>query len=465
MLEYAIIKKLSAIVGKGNLFTDVVDNICYSYDAMNQKFIPDAIVFPSSAQEISEIIKLANSKKFPVIPRGAGTGFTGGSLAVSGGVVISLTKMNRILEIDQNNFTAEVEPGVITYDFQKAIEKLGLFYPPDPSSAKMCTLGGNVAECAGGPRGVKYGVTKDYVIGLEAVLPTGEIIHTGTKTIKGVVGYDLTKLIVGSEGTLAVVTKIRLRLLPKPAAKQTMLAFFQSVNDAAESVPAIIRKKVIPSALEFLDKSAIDCIRDKINETHIKIPKHTNAILIIEVDGKKLSDEVKSISETLHEQNVIKIFVAKNEEEQEGIWNVRRALSPVISSIAPKKINEDIAVPRDKIPETMRMIEDISDEYDLRIVTFGHAGDGNLHVNLMIDDSDEDESKRAEEGLRKLFKHVIALGGTLSGEHGVGIAKAPYIGLELSNVMVELMKNIKKTFDPNNILNPNKIFYSRSKNG
>ena len=459
MLEYNVIKKMRDIAGKQNVLTELEDRICYSYDATNKKFVPDAVVFPTNTRHVSEILKLANSEDFNVTPRGAGTGFTGGALAISGGVVIVLTKMNKILKIDTKNFTAEVEPGVITYDLHQAVEKLGLFFPPDPGSKKTSRLGGNVATCAGGPRTLKYGVTKDYVIGLEAVLPTGEIINTGTNTIKGVVGYDLTKLIIGSEGTLAVVTKIKLRLLSNPEGRKTMLAFFQSVHNAAEAVPQILHQKVLPSALEFLDKSTIFCIKDNINETGINIPEHTSSILIIEVDGKNLDEEVKTIKDVLDKNDVIKVIVANDDNEQERIWNVRRTISPVISKIAPKKINEDIVVPRAKISELISMVDDITAKYSLKIVTFGHAGDGNLHVNIMIDDKDEDEVERADKALYELFEKVIALGGTLSGEHGVGITKSPYLNLELTKIEIELMKKIKKIFDPNNILNPNKIFY------
>jgi glycolate oxidase len=459
MLEYSVIKNLKDILGKDSILTEVEDRTCYSYDATGQKFMPDAVIFPSTAGEISRVLKLANKAHFNVIPRGAGTGFTGGALTVSGGVAMVLTRMNRVINIDTDNFTAEVEPGVVTYDLHRAVEKLGLFYPPDPGSMKTCTIGGNVAECAGGPRALKYGVTKDYVIGLEAVLPNGDIINTGTKTIKGVVGYDLTKLIVGSEGTLAVVTKVRLKLLPKPRGKKTMLAFFSSVKDAAGAVPEILHKKVIPSALEMLDRSTIDCIRDTIAETNIKIPNATNAILIIEVDSNDLNDEVKAIKEVLKENKAINTIIAADEKEQDDIWNVRRRISPAITKIANKKINEDIVVPRTKIPDAIDMIGELSDTYNVKIATFGHAGDGNIHVNIMIDKDDKDEVQRAEDAVRQLFKNVIALGGTLSGEHGVGIVKAPYIDIELKKPELLIMKRIKETFDPNNILNPGKIFY------
>jgi glycolate oxidase len=460
MLDYSVIRKIRDIVGKDNILTDIEDRICYSYDATNQRFIPEAVVFPSNTEDVSKVLKLANSELFCVVPRGAGTGFTGGALAVSGGVVMALTKMNRILKIDVNNLTAEVEPGVVTHDFRQSAEKLGLFYPPNPGSLKVSTLGGNVAECASGPSAVKYGVTKDYVIGLEAVLPTGEIINTGTSTIKGVVGYDLTKLIVGSEGTLAVVTKITLKLLPKPAGKETMVVFFKTVHDAAAAVPKIIHEKVLPSALEFLDKEIIQCIRENLSETKFAIPEDAESLLIIEVDGKCPDDDIKTIDDVLRKKGVIKTIVAKDAKEQEEIWDIRRSISPVITQIAPKKINEDIVVPRDKIPKAVKMIEGIASKYNLKIVKFGHAGDGNIHVNIMIDDKDEDEVKRADSALYELFEKVIALSGTISGEHGVGISKAPFIRLELKDTEIELMKKIKELFDPKNILNPNKIFYN-----
>ncbi|MFC1855284.1 FAD-binding oxidoreductase [Thermodesulfobacteriota bacterium] len=459
MLKPNTIKKIKSIVGDNNVMTSIEDRLCYAYDATNQKFTPDIVIFPKDAGEVSKILKLANAESFPVVPRGAGTGFTGGALTINNGAVIVLTKMNRILDIDENNFTAEVEPGVVTYDFHREVEKRGLFYPPDPGSLKMCTLGGNVAECAGGPRAVKYGVTKDYVIGLEAVLPTGEIINTGTHTLKGVVGYDLTKLLTGSEGTLAIITKVRVRLLTKPAATKTMIAFFKTIDDAAKSVPAIRHKNVTPSKLEMLDSSTIAVVKDQVNETGIKIPDNTDALLIIEVDGSNIEDEVERIEEALKDNNVINVIIAKSDEEQEAIWDVRRKISPIISKIARKKINEDIVVPCDKLPDAVKMVRTLAKKYDLNIVTFGHAGDGNIHVNTMIDDRNADEVERAKKAVHELFENVIALNGSISGEHGVGTAKAPYLSLELGALEIDLMKRIKSLFDPNNILNPGKIFY------
>jgi glycolate oxidase len=457
MIDKSIVKQISQIAGKENVFEDKETKICYSYDATNIRFLPDLIVFPRTPQQISEIVKLANEHGFPVIPRGAGTGFTGGTLPVEGGVVLVLTKMNKILRIDPENLLAVVEPGVVTYDLQQEVEKIGLFYPPDPASLKTSTLGGNVAECAGGPRAVKYGVTKDFVLGLEAVLPTGEIISAGVQTVKSVVGYDLTKLLVGSEGTLAVITKIILRLLPLPKAKRTMLAIFPDIEGAATTVSQIISSRIIPTTLEFMDNSTIRCVEDFL---HMGLPVDAGALLIIEVDGapEALQGEVEEIEKICRSNQAIETKVAKDKQEAEDLWRARRAVSSAVVKLNPTKINEDVTVPRSKVAEILRRVEAISKKHNLIIVNFGHAGDGNIHVNVLIDKRKPGESERAHEAVKEIFKAALELGGTLSGEHGIGITKAPYLGMELGDMGIEVMKRIKKSFDPNNILNPGKIF-------
>jgi len=457
VLSHNVIKELTNIVGKDNIQTSKEDLICYSYDATNQKFLPDAVVFPKNVSEISLILKMANSEGFPVVPRGAGSGFSGGSLPVEGGVIVSLERMNKILKIDADNLIAIVEPGAVTGELQWEVEDLGLFYPPDPSSLKFCTIGGNVAECAGGPSAVKYGVTKDYVLGLEVVLPTGEVINTGTQTIKGVVGYDLTKLMVGSEGTLGIVTKIILKLLPLPEATKTMLAVFSDMRDAAAAVSRIISLKIIPSALEFMDKESISCVEEY---SSIGLPADVEALLLIEVDGAKelIEKQAESVKKICLDSRAREVRIAGDKKEAKKLWQIRRAISPSLAKLKPNKINEDIVVPRNKIPEAIIGIREIAKKYSLTNANFGHAGDGNIHVNIMIDKSDKDEFEKAEKAVKEIFELVLDFGGTISGEHGIGISKMPYIGMELSQPAIEVMKKIKQVLDPKGILNPGKIF-------
>jgi glycolate oxidase len=457
MIESRIIKILQDIVGADNVSTDKADLICHSYDATQQKHLPDVVVYPASASEISLILKMANAERIPVFPRGAGSGFTGGSLPTKGGIVLVTSRMDKILRIDEENLVAEVEPGVVTEQFQQAVEKVGLFYPPDPASLKFSTLGGNVAECAGGPRCVKYGVTKDYILGLEVVTPQGDIIRTGGQTMKGVVGYDLTKLMVGCEGTLGVITKIVIKLLPLPEAKKTMLVLFDSIDGAAQGVSAIIRGKIIPTTLEFMDATTIDCVRQA---TGLDIPEAARAVLIIEVDGDRdlIERQAKRILDIVAPLGVVETRVAQTPAESEDIWKVRRQVSPSLRKVNPDKFNEDICVPRSRVPEMIRAIEAIASKYEIPIVNFGHAGDGNIHVNIMIDGSLPGELEKAEKAIEEIFAQTLKLDGTMSGEHGVGITKAPYIPMELDPAAVAYMKTIKRALDPNNILNPGKIF-------
>jgi glycolate oxidase len=457
MLDPRIIQILRDIVGADNVSTDKADLICHSYDATQQKHLPDVVVYPATAAEISLILKMANTEKVPVFPRGAGSGFTGGSLPTKGGIVLVTSRMDRILRIDEENLVAEVEPGVVTEQFQQAVEKVGLFYPPDPASLKFSTLGGNVAECAGGPRCVKYGVTKDYILGLEIVTPQGDIIRTGGQTMKGVVGYDLTKLMVGCEGTLGVITRIIIKLLPLPEAKKTMLVLFDSIDGAAQGVSAIIRGKIIPTTLEFMDATTIDCVRQA---TGLQIPAAARAVLIIEVDGDRdlIERQAKRILDIVAPLGVVETRVAQTPAESEDIWKVRRQVSPSLRKVNPDKFNEDICVPRSRVPEMIRAIEAIASKYEIPIVNFGHAGDGNIHVNVMIDSSVPGEMEKAEKAIEEIFAETLKLDGTMSGEHGVGITKAPYIPMELDPAAVAYMKTIKRALDPNNILNPGKIF-------
>lgn len=458
MLAEKIVSELASIVGKNNVFTSKADRICYSYDATQQSYLPDVVVHPGSTDEISRIMKLANSEMIPVFPRGAGSGFTGGSLPTSGGIVLCTERMDRILEIDEENLVATVEPGVVTEQFQMAVEKLGLFYPPDPASLKFSTLGGNVAECAGGPRCIKYGVTKDFIIGLEVVTPTGDVITTGGPTMKGVVGYDLTKLLCGSEGTLGIITRIVIKLLPLPEAKKTMLVLFDSIDGAAQAVSAIIRGKIIPTTLEFMDGRTIDCVRQT---TSLVVPEGARAVLIIEVDGDRelLDKQATRIAEIIKPLGVVETRIATTPEESEALWQIRRSVSASLRKVNPDKYNEDICVPRSKVPEMIRRVDAIADKFAIPIVNYGHAGDGNIHVNIMVNKKVAGDILKAEGAIRDVFKAALELGGTMSGEHGVGIAKAPYIPLEITPATADYMKAIKRTLDPNNILNPGKIFF------
>ncbi len=457
MLSDRILQNLKDIVGTDNVSNQTADRITHSFDATQQQFLPEVVVHAVTSEQVSRIVRLANTEMIPILPRGAGSGFTGGSLPIRGGIVLVLTRMNRILEIDTDNLIAVVEPGVITGRLQKEVEKLGLFYPPDPASKDFSTLGGNIAECAGGPRCVKYGVTRDYVLGLEVVTPTGEIIHTGGRTIKNVVGYDLTRLLVGSEGTLGIVTQIILRLLPKPEARKTMLVAFETIDGAAQAVSAIIRDKIIPTTLEFMDGSAIDCVRQA---TSLDLPLSCRAVLIIEVDGdyEVLDGQVHKILSIIQPLGVLETRIAATEAESEAIWKVRRSISPSLRRLNPDKFNEDIVVPRSKVPDMIRALEAISTRYNIPIINFGHAGDGNIHVNVMVDLKESGMEEKVQQALNDIFRTTVALGGSVSGEHGIGTAKAPFIGMELNAATLATMQAIKKALDPNNIMNPGKIF-------
>lgn len=452
-----IYQALEKIVGPQNLTARDADRQCYAYDATQIQARPDAVIFPGNTREISEILKTANQYTFPVVPRGAGSGMSGGSVPIQGGLVMVLLRLNRIKEIDTNNFVAVVEPGVITRDLQQAVEAEGLFYPPDPSSSHFSTLGGNLAECAGGGRAVKYGVTRDYVLGLEVVLPTGELLKTGVQTAKGVVGYDLTRLMVGSEGTLGVITEMTLKLIPLPEARQTILAFFDQMALATRTVVEILQARILPSALEFMDQASITCVEEYL---HLGLPTRAQALLLIEVDGDREAtarqgEMIQQICQGLGATGVKK---AAGTQEAEELWKARRAISPAVFRLRPNKINEDIVVPRDKIPEAVERFQKIGRGLDLLVISFGHAGDGNIHVNVMFDGKKPGEKEKAQEAVAEIFKVVMALGGTLSGEHGIGLTKAPFLSLELNSLSLSLMKKIKTLFDPNHILNPGKIF-------
>ena len=457
MISPQVLQEISRIVGPEYLTTQKDDLSKHGSDGTKMVFRPDAVVLPRTSQEVSQIFVLANKEGFPIIPRGAGSGMTGGALPVQAGLVLAMDRFNRILSIDADNLIAKVESGVITAHLQEQVEKIGLFYPPDPASADISTIGGNVAECAGGLRALKYGVTRDYVLGLTVVLPTGEIIKTGVETAKGVAGYDLTRLIVGSEGTLAVVTAVTLRLIPKPPTKKTMLAFFNDLPNAMQTVSSIIREKIIPATLEFMDHLCIDCVRE---EMGIDIPLGTQAMLLIEVDGDQrlVEQEAKKVEEISLGLGAGYFQSASDKNESEKLWEARRNLSPSLLRLRPHKVSEDVVVPRSRLAEFVSFLGRLSQKYDLPIPAFGHAGDGNIHVNIMLDKTISKEKENAEHVVKEVFQKTIEMNGTITGEHGVGITKSPYLEMEISRPALDLMSRIKKAFDPNGILNPGKIF-------
>ena len=457
-MEQTHIDFFKKLLGEDNAYFDEAHKLAYSYDATRKVFKPDAVLFPKDENEVSKILAYCNDNLLPVIPRGAGSGFTGGALAVSGGVIISFEKhMNKILEIDLENMVAVVQPGVINMDLQKKVEKLGLFYPPDPASQTYSTIGGNLAENAGGMRASKYGITKDYVMALRAVLPNGKIIRAGKKTIKDVAGYNLVGILTASEGSLAVITEITLKLIAKPKLKKTAFGVFKSVNEAMNAVYKTLSSGVKPVAMEFLDNLSIKAVEENF---HKGLPKDAGAILITDVDGDleiSLDKDLEIIEKVFKENGCFNFIIAKDEKESNDLWFSRRNCSQAITCYGSLKINEDITVPRSKLPALLEKINEVSKKYDVLIPCFGHTGDGNVHTNVMVDKNNEDEVKKGYAAIEEIFKITIDLGGTLSGEHGIGISKAPYMKLAFSNAEMELFRAIKKAFDPNNILNPNKM--------
>ncbi len=448
-------RALKELLGEHRVLDDEMDRLLYSYDATRIKVLPELVVIPETKEEVQKLVKICYEEGIPVTPRGAGSGYTGGSLPVKGGVVVSFEKMDKILEIDEDNAVARVQPGVITYRLQQAVEKKGLFYPPDPASYKFCTLGGNVAENAGGPRCVKYGVTREYVMELETVIHTGEFIHTGRPTLKDVAGYDITRVLIGSEGTLGLFTEITLKLIPKPKAAKTVKAVFQDIAAVGKTVKDIFKAGIQPSALEFMDKLAINAVEDF---GHFGLPRDAEVLLLIEVDGhpKALEDEIKEVAK-ICEMNGAKVEIAQTAAEANKLWEARRALSPAVSKLGRVKINEDIVFPRSYLPEALPKLREIGRKYNLKMVNFGHIGDGNVHANFMISGLDEDELKRVEKAVEEVFDLAIGYGGSITGEHGVGITKAPFMKKQFRPEEIDIMKGIKKVFDPKNLINPGKM--------
>jgi len=435
---------------------DPAERIVYGYDASRRESLPSAVARPGDVTELVEVVRAAYAQNLAIVPRGAGTGMVGGSVPPDRpSVVISFERMDRILEVDPKNMVARVEPGVINGRFQRLLADRGLFYPPDPASLNISTLGGNVATGAGGPKAVKYGVTRDYVLGLEIVLPDGTLTRTGVRTAKGVVGYDLTRLLVGSEGTLAIVAGITLRLLAQPEQVATLMALFRSNADSAEAVSAIMASGVTPRALEFMDRRSLEAV-ERYRPTGIPTE---GPMLLVELDGvpETVSREAGKVTEICRKHGA-EVRVPASAAAAEKLWEARRSISPALYSLRPTKINEDIAVPRSRIPEMLDRLDRLAREKDLMIVNFGHAGDGNIHVNIMTDASRAEEYERAEAAVREIFEAALELGGTLSGEHGVGLSKKPFIAMEVDAPALELMRHVKRVFDPAGLLNPGKIF-------
>ncbi len=459
MIAIPLVDRLIAQLGAAHVKSDETSRMVYGTDALKRGRPADVVVFPGSTEDVAAVVRVCAEGRIPIVARGAGTGYTGGSVPTHGGVVLSLERMHRILEIDEANLIAVVQPNVVTGDLQDAVERVGLFYPPDPASLRESVIGGNVAECAGGPRAFKYGTTKRYVLGLEAVLPTGEIIRTGGKVVKNVVGYDLTQLLVGSEGTLAIVTEIILRLVPKPPLQTTIRATFPDVESSVQAVTNIIRARVVPAALELIDGDSLEAVARNLGVRSLA-PAGTAALLLIEVDGiaEAIAEEAARVEEACRAAGATEVLRARDESERQELWRVRRELSLSLKMIASLKINHDVVVPKGRIPELFALVRDIRERFRLRIPCFGHAGDGNIHVNIMVDKDDADEVARAHDAEVVLFSGVVALEGSISGEHGIGFSKAKFLPLELSEDEIALMQRVKKAFDPHGILNPGKIF-------
>jgi glycolate oxidase len=455
-MDKKIKKALTHIVGEKNYTDSLIDMVSYSYDSSEHKHRPSCALWPESTQQVSEILQLANAEKVPVIPRGAGTGLSGMSVPVKGGMVLDLNHMKKILNISIEDRLAVVQPGVVYADFDKALAPYGFFFPPDPGSGSVCTLGGNVATNAGGIKGAKYGTTRDYVLGLEVVLPDGRVMRTGSKAIKCVSGYDLTRLMVGSEGTLGVVTEITLKINPRPTAMSTARATFDNLEDAGNAVTQIMYSGIIPSVLEILGKHTILAINQN---TNLSLPE-VDAMLLVETDGftkEETEYQLEKAIEVFKKNNPREIKIAKSEEETVDLWKARKSAYAVLARIKSHFVLEDVTVPMGNVATLLKGIEEIANKYELQIATFGHAGDGNLHPQILYDGYNPDEVKRVESAVADLFQLSINLNGTLTGEHGIGLAKAPFMELEHDENAMDIMRTIKRAFDPSNILNPGKM--------
>ncbi len=451
------IQSLRHIVGDDYVLTEKTDLACYAYDATPGFYhLPDAVVIPADTREVSSVLQIADRAKIPVYTRGSGTNLSAGTVPMQGGIVLLMTRMCNIIEVDSANLTATAEPGVIVAELNKAVELYGLMYPPDPGTVTTATLGGTVAENSGGLRGLKYGVSKHYIMGLEAVLADGSIIHTGGKNVKDVAGYDLTKLLTGSEGTLAVITKILVKLVPAPETKRSMMAVFHNLDHAGTAIAKIIAAKIIPATLEIMDQATIRTVEDY---AHVGLPVDAEAVLLIEVDGilEVVEKEAANILKILQTLDSTEIRVPKTDKERNEIWTARRSALPALAKLRPTTFVEDATVPRSAIPEMIRYIGKTAEKHNIIIGTFGHAGDGNLHPTIVCDIRDQAEMDRVYKGMDEIFNKAIELGGTLSGEHGIGLGKLKYMEKQFGKSGMQVMQRIKKALDPNGILNPDKL--------
>jgi glycolate oxidase len=452
-----MIKDLISLLGPKNVLTAVEDILPYSFDGTaTLKQRPQAVVFPAHAAEVAAVLRLARTHSTPIITRGNGTGLSGGSVPVAGGVVMCLTRLNRIIELDQRNLTLLAEAGVLTQAIFDAADAAGLFYPPDPGSMKISTLGGNVAENSGGLRGLKYGVTRDYVMGLEVVLADGTICWLGSKCVKDVAGYNLRDLFIGSEGTLGVITQVLLKLLPKPAARQTLLATYPTMAAAAETVSAIIAAKIIPCTLEFLDRRTLRCVEDY---AHVGLPLDAEAVLLVETDGHPIAvaDEAARIEALARTHGATTVKRAADAAEADRLTTARRSAFSALARLRPTTILEDVTVPRSELAKMIGFVQEVAARHQVEIATFGHFGDGNLHPTVLTDERNAEEMRRVEQALHEIFEHALKLGGTITGEHGVGLAKKAFLRQQLGDASYELLKQIKRALDPFGLLNPGKI--------
>ncbi|MEA3545984.1 MAG: FAD-linked oxidase C-terminal domain-containing protein [Thermodesulfobacteriota bacterium] len=458
MIAKNILDKLCQELGKENVIWEEEDLLVLGYDATpGLHHTPDVVVYPTSTEAVQAAMQIAREEKLPITPRGSGSGLSGGSIPIRGGLVLCLNRMNKILEIDEENLTVTAQAGVITLDLANAVAEKGLFYPPDPASQKISTIGGNVMEDAGGLRCLKYGVTGDYVMALKCVLPDGSVITTGGKSVKDVAGYSFKDLLISSEGTLAVITEVTFRLIPPPQTKQTLLAYFDDITTAGKAVSEIIAAKIIPSTMEIMDKTTINCVEDYVK---IGLPREIAALLLIEVDGHPavVEEEYTGIQRVLKHVKATEIHLAASEEEALELATARRVALSAMARVSPSTLMEDATVPRSYMSETFAEIERLAKKYDLTVGTFGHAGDGNLHPTVLCDERDADQMKRAHAFFDDLYTKVLEWGGTVSGEHGIGMAKKDYLSRQIGPGGVAVMKRIKHAFDPEGILNPGKIF-------
>ena len=456
-IQAKVFEEFCDSIGRENVFDDIEERVCYSFDATKEKSIPDLVIRPHSTEQVSNTISIANQHNIPICPRGAGTGLSGGSVPIRGGIALDLKNMNRIVELNAKDLTVTVEPGVVIKELQDEAAKHRLFYPPELGSAGFSTIGGNVAECTGGMTGMKYGVTRDYVLALEIVLPDGSVINTGSKTLRSVAGYDLTRFFVGSEGTLGVLTKITLKLLPLPAKIGTVMAYFKDIDSALNTADSIIIKNHLhPRSLEFVDKVCIDAVRGSAGK---EIPEEAEAFLLIDVDGneKNVANDISRIDALCSENSALKTSIAKTDDERDALWDVRKSVSTSLFKIALMKSNDDFCVPRSKVREVLERVYELSKTYSIQVAASGHIGEGHIHLNVIYNDGKEMDLS-VHKLVSQILKEVVSIGGTITSEHGVGDAKAEFVELELAPHEIEIMKDLKKMFDPKGIMNPGKIF-------